>query len=257
MNNKRFSNAAKTYDLHAAPQKELAKRITDLLPALVNPRILEIGSGTGVLTRRLIEIYPASKIHAIDIADDMVEFCKREFSQFDNVSWEVADVESYQDNCEYDLISSSASLHWAINIFDTLSNIYNHLKPGGYFILGMMLKGTLSELRKLRKNIAPNKGDGPILPSKKEMDTYIHTIGFDIIKNNHTFKKIEYKNTQTFFSSIHEQGVTPLQKNDFPLNRSELIDLISCYQKSNAGNNCVYATYETAGYLLKKPLIKD
>lgn len=257
MNNKRFSNAAKTYDLHAAPQKELAKSITDLLPSLVDPHILEIGSGTGVLTRMLIEKYPSSKIHAIDIADDMVRLCKREFSSFNNVSWEVADGETYQDNCTYDLISSSASLHWTMNIFDTLSNIYNYLKPGGYFILGMMLKGTLSELRSLRKNIAPNKGNGPILPSKKEMDSYIHAIGFDIIKNNHSFKKIEYKNTQTFFSSIHEQGVTPLQKNDFPLNRSELIDLINCYQKLNAGDNCVYATYETAGYLLQKPLIND
>ena len=71
MNNKRFSNASKTYDLHAAPQKQLARTIVDFLPILENPSILEIGSGTGVLTRKLQEKFPNSKIHAIDIADKL------------------------------------------------------------------------------------------------------------------------------------------------------------------------------------------
>ena len=255
MNNKRFSNASKTYDLHAAPQKQLARTIVDFLPILENPSILEIGSGTGVLTRKLQEKFPNSKIHAIDIADKMIEFCKSEFSQFNNITWQVADGQFYQNSHLYDLIASNATLHWTSNLSHTLSTIYTNLKPGGLFILGMMLNDTLSELRNLRKHIAPKKGDGPILPTKKDIDRQISSIGFNIIKENHNHRKVQYSNTQVFLKTIHQQGVTALQRNDLPLNRSELLQLINCYQKVNSDDNGVYATYETAGYLLKKPIV--
>ena len=62
----RFSNVASTYDRHADPQRALADSLSIVMPDCNPDKILEIGSGTGILTQLLINTYPVSKIHGID-----------------------------------------------------------------------------------------------------------------------------------------------------------------------------------------------
>lgn len=55
---RRFSRAVESYNREAVAQKQIAYRMSDMLNHyLPRPcgRILEIGSGTGFLTRRLME----------------------------------------------------------------------------------------------------------------------------------------------------------------------------------------------------------
>ena len=51
--NNRFSNAASTYDQHAAPQLELIEALLEQAPATAPHRILDVGAGTGLLTEQL------------------------------------------------------------------------------------------------------------------------------------------------------------------------------------------------------------
>ena len=75
----RFSNVASTYDRHADPQRALADSLSIIMPDCNPNEILEIGSGTGILTQLLINTYPVSKIHGIDLSLSMIKLCKKRF----------------------------------------------------------------------------------------------------------------------------------------------------------------------------------
>lgn len=256
MNQKRFSNAALTYNLHALPQIKLAKSLVDFLPNIQPKHILEIGCGTGIFTRMINKKYPTANIDAIDIAEKMVSESQQKLNHLKKIKWTVGNAEIYQGIHPYDLIASSATLHWSSNLNIVMKNIYNNLTEKGYFILGIMLRGTLWELRELRRMIAPSKGPGLSLPPEAIVDQSIKNAGFETQKVKINKEKVMYDDTKSFLKAIHEQGVTGLSKKDSPLNRSELNELINTYQNKYNTIAGVYATYETAQYLLYKPLTK-
>lgn len=253
MNHNRFSNAASTYDQHAAPQLELINALLEKAPPISPHRILDVGAGTGLLTEQLATRYPTTPIDAIDLAKEMIEQSQTRLNHLRQINWIQADAETYTPQQSYTLIASSAALHWSTNLPATLQNLYNSLHPGGHFLLGLMLRGTLWELRELRRRIAPTKGIGLTLPTENHITEQIQTTGFDIIYSATAERRHIYPNTRDFLQAIHEQGVTTIPQNDRPLNRSELTALIHAYETNHATAGGIYATYETARYLLKKP----
>jgi malonyl-CoA O-methyltransferase len=253
MNQRRFSNAAATYDQHAAPQRELADTLMRYLPTSINGSILEVGAGTGILTEKLITHFPETPIDAIDIAEEMVEQSREKFIKQPCCQWVLADAQTYYRDEPYALIASSAALHWSSDLLATLNNLYSLLQPGGLFVLGIMLRGTLWELRELRRAIAPGKGGGPTLPLDEIVQQHILTSGFSLEKAHTAERRHIYENGRAFLQAIHDQGVTALQQQDYPLNRSELSALIHAYETRHATAGGVYATYQTGSYLLSRP----
>ena len=73
----RFSAAAETYDRHARPQLALAQSVVSMLPEIYPEQILELGSGTGQLTRLLANRFPGIPIDAIDVSEKMVEHSRQ------------------------------------------------------------------------------------------------------------------------------------------------------------------------------------
>jgi malonyl-CoA O-methyltransferase len=250
----RFSAAAETYDRHARPQLALAQSVVSMLPEIYPEHILEIGSGTGQLTRLLTERFPEIPIDAVDVAEKMVEHSRRKFSRFPQVNWIVADAQTYWSGARYPLIVSSSALHWVSDLRKTFDNIFQCLEPGGTFSLGMMLQGTLRELHELRGEIAPEKTPELTLPTYAETETALEGTGFCIERKKYSEEQILYDDAKAFLRAIHEQGVTggKVSAGNAPLTRSELSRLVADYQENFTPGNGVYATYETATFLLTK-----
>ena len=72
-------HAKKKLGQHFLKDKNIAHKIVDLLPK-INLPILEIGPGTGTLTKILIEKYP-DILHVIEIDPELVETLKNNFPQ--------------------------------------------------------------------------------------------------------------------------------------------------------------------------------
>jgi malonyl-CoA O-methyltransferase len=250
----RFSAAAETYDRHARPQLALAQSVVSMLPEMYPEQILDLGAGTGQLTRLVIERFPDVPIDAVDLADKMVQHSRVLFKKFTNINWIVADAQTYWSGDRYPLIVSSSALHWTADLKTTCENIYDCLEPGGYFSLGMMLKGTLKELHELRASIAPEKTPGSTLPSYEETKTCLQEAGFRLERRKRSEEEIIYDDAKSFLKAIHEQGVTggKVSTGNAPLNRTELSQLVADYQDVYASDGGVYATYETATFLLTK-----
>ena len=250
----RFSAAAETYDQHARPQLALAQSVVSMLPESIPEQILELGSGTGQLTRLLAERFPETKIDAVDLAEKMVEHSRAKFSHLPQINWTVGDAQTYWRGKRYPLIASSSALHWVDDLRATFENIFRSLEPGGTFALGMMLQGTLKELHELRREIAPEKTPELTLPTYEETKACLENAGFRMERQKHGTEEIIYNDAQTFLRAIHEQGVTggKVSAGNAPLTRTELSQLVADYQTNHASGGGVYATYETATFLLTK-----
>jgi malonyl-CoA O-methyltransferase len=250
----RFSAAAETYDRHARPQLALAQSVLSMLPEMYPEQILELGSGTGQLTRLLTGRFPEVPIDAVDVAEKMVAHSRATFQRFPQIKWIVGDAQTYWGGDRYPLIVSSSALHWAADLRKTCENIFQCLEPGGTFSLGMMLQGTLRELHGLRKEIAPEKTPELTLPTYEETKACLQDAGFTLERRKHSEEEIIYGDAKAFLKAIHEQGVTggKVSAGNAPLTRTELGRLVADYQENHAADGGVYATYETATFLLTK-----
>ena len=251
---KRFSAAAETYDRHARPQLALAQSVVSMLPEMYPEQILELGSGTGQLTRLLTERFPDVLIDAVDVAEKMVAHGRARFSRHAHINWIVDDAQTYRGDARYPLVVSSSALHWVADLQETCDNIFQSLEPGGTFSLGMMLQGTLKELHEVRTEIAPGKAPHVTLPTYEETKVCLQAAGFHLERRKHSEEEIIYDDAKAFLRAIHEQGVTGgrVSAGDTPLNRTEISRLAADYQIAYASDGGVYATYETATFLLTK-----
>lgn len=250
----RFSAAAKTYDRHARPQLALAQSVMAMLPKEGGQKILELGSGTGQLTRLLTESFPHTPIDAVDIAKKMIEHSRSKLRHLSQINWIIGDAQTYWGGHRYPLIVSSSALHWVENLHATFDHIFQLLEPGGTFALGMMLNGTLQELHTLRREIAPEKTPEQPLPTYTETTRALEAVGFRIERNKHSTEHILYPDAKAFLRALHEQGVTggKVSMGNAPLTRTELSQLVVDYQDTYATRGGVSATYETATLLLTK-----
>jgi len=107
-----FSQAAQ-YDSAASVQAETARRLALKLAALpVAPaRILEIGCGTGLLSRHLAAAFPAAQLTLTDISAAMLERCKARLGE--GPAYRVMDGEAADSAMgNFDLIASSLAVQW-------------------------------------------------------------------------------------------------------------------------------------------------
>lgn len=146
-----FSKAAPDYNKWAEPHLRIAQNLLSFLPERADT-ILELGCGTGILTKLLCSKYPLAKITAIDIAPGMVEQCK-ERCQHKNLSVTVAAAEEFRLPNNADLIVSSSSFHWFYDKAAVAKNIQKSLAPHGRFAVAMSVKGFFQELYTLYKSI--------------------------------------------------------------------------------------------------------
>lgn len=251
---KRFSAAAETYERHARPQLSLARSVCDILPEVYPEQILELGSGTGQLTRLLTDQFPDVLIDAVDISEKMVEHSRDKFKRFEQIKWIQGDAQTYRGSDPYPLIVSCAALHWVHDLRQTFDNIFQCLEPGGFFALGMMLRGTLMELHSVRHEVAPQKTPPSELHSMDEVVHELHFAGFHILRKKVSEEEVAYDSATDFLKTIHEQGVTgaKVAAARAPLTRQELNRLIELYQERYTSLDGVYATYQTATLLLTR-----
>jgi tRNA (cmo5U34)-methyltransferase len=100
------------------------------------PRILELGAGTGLLSAMLLDKYPNARMTLIDFSSDMLEQAKARFAGSDRITYITADYTSYPFHEPFDAIVSSLSIHHLSHPQKQalFRSVRGWLKPGGRFI---------------------------------------------------------------------------------------------------------------------------
>jgi len=145
-----FDRAANSYDASAILQLEIAKRLALRLDYIkLQPQCtLDIGCGTGYVTKDLLKRYPKAKVIALDIAINMINETKKTGGWFRKPRLVCADAEQLplQAN-SVDLVVSNLMLQWSNNLEKTFIGFESVLAPNGLLLFTTFGPDTLKEMR--------------------------------------------------------------------------------------------------------------
>jgi tRNA (cmo5U34)-methyltransferase len=98
--------------------------------------ILDLGAGTGLLTRYLHEIFPQAHFTLVDISEGMLDIARSRFCGFDQFDFLISDYSSELPIGKFDLAASALSIHHLSNE-DKLKlyrKIHDSLNENGYLL---------------------------------------------------------------------------------------------------------------------------
>ena len=132
------------YDKFSSHQKEWGNALQRELKVKGNERILDLGCGNGHTTRQLADLVPRGEVVGIDTSAKMLEVAEEKCSL--NMRVELADINDLACEAEFDIVFSSAALHWVSDHERLLLNIYKALKPKGYMRVQFAADGNCATL---------------------------------------------------------------------------------------------------------------
>lgn len=150
---RRFDAAAASYEGAASVQGAIALELCEqvlALPLAPSPRVLEVGCGTGFLTRAMHPRLPGCRWIATDLSPRMVERCALRLDP--RIALRVMDGE-WPDLPEgrFDLVVSSMAVQWFEDVVAGLRRLRRLLGPGGWLAVTTLGSDTFEEWRRLRR----------------------------------------------------------------------------------------------------------
>ncbi|MGE3318510.1 MAG: malonyl-ACP O-methyltransferase BioC [Candidatus Berkiella sp.] len=257
-----FSCAAKTYDKHAFVQQEIGQRLIERLDYLKEPprTILDVGAGTGSLTRRLQQQFPQSTVLAVDIAPGMTHFAKSQQSWHfwrNNPHYFCADAEQlpFQKN-SIDLIFSNFALQWCLDLPLAFAEFKRVLKPGGMIFFSTLGPQTLFELRQ----------SFAVVDNKTHVNEFIdmHDIGDQLLNLRFSdpvidmeMVTIHYPDVKSLLKDLKGTGAHNVNKKrpSGCLPSQHYLRMLQAYDTFKLANGCIPASYEVIyGHAWQQPL---
>lgn len=148
---RRFARAAATYDAHAEAQRRICHHLVDMLP-VDEPgrfrRVLEIGCGSGCLTRDLMARLEGGEWTLNDLCESWRPALE-ELAAGRSCRFLFGDAERLPFGGPYDLIASASVLQWMRDLPAFLGKTRRHLAPGGLLLFNTFAPGNLEEVRSL------------------------------------------------------------------------------------------------------------
>ena len=146
-----FARAAATYEGQAAIQYYVADKLMAHLEqnlASSPQRILEIGSCTGLLTKRLAAQFPdLVTLYVNDLVPEFAEQIRGKTGHKAECTYLPGDIESIEIPGDLDLIISSSTFHWMEDFPALVKKLHTHMRSGGTLAFTMYSKDNLQELR--------------------------------------------------------------------------------------------------------------
>ncbi len=158
---KHFNEAAEDYD------EQISKTLIDyddMLEALINsipdqssPHILDLGCGTGNITKKLLERFSDANVTCLDISEAMIEKSKEKLADYENIEYVVGDFTLIDIIDKYDAIISSLALHHIPTIDEKkqmYQHIYDALNTNGVFYNADVIKANSTYNDKLNNRMS-------------------------------------------------------------------------------------------------------
>ena len=122
-------------NLDLLEEDQIIKRIKD------NKKILEIGSGNGILLKRFLKSKKIKKYIGTDFVSELINLSKKKYKNLGNVSFFQKDmtlIDESSFNIKFDYIISKRAIQNVLNYklqLESIDNIGYHLKKNGLMIL--------------------------------------------------------------------------------------------------------------------------
>ncbi len=161
---------------------KFGEEIVKLLNPQKNETILDIGCGTGDLTKKISEL--CEKVTGIDNSKEMIETAQKKYPE---ISFIHTDAKDYQLDERFDAIFSNAVLHWIPQADIMIRNANQHLKVGGRYVVEFGGKGcNYSIINTLKEQLDKGGLDYPSIesmlyyPSISQYSSLLENNGFEV-----------------------------------------------------------------------------
>lgn len=175
------------YDEKHAFVSQYGNDLVELLAPKKNEKILDIGCGTGDLTKRISDLNAC--VVGMDQSENMIAEAKKKYPLDD---FFVGDALNLDDRDRFDAIFSNATFHWIKEPEQVLQGIYQALKPQGRLVaefggLGNVQHITDEIIYQVKKhNVAYRDEQFPwYFPSIAEYTTLMEKVGFRVLFAQH------------------------------------------------------------------------
>lgn len=161
---------------------KFGEEIVKLLNPQKNETILDIGCGTGDLTKKIAKL--SKKVIGIDNSNQMIQTAQKKYPE---ISFIHADAKDFQFDNKFDAIFSNAVLHWIPQADTMIQNANRHLKIGGRYVVEFGGKGcNYSIINTLKEQLDKNGLDYPgiesmlYFPSVSHYSAILENNGFEV-----------------------------------------------------------------------------
>lgn len=197
----RFTTTQGTYDDNADVQHHAAHHLMQLVQDERLVDVLEVGSGSGILSRSIAGCYPDAKVTWIDLADKGPDGCVGTF-----IHGDAEGVVKKLPACSFDAVLSANAVQWIHSPMRFLSNVGRLLRDGGVAALSTFAPGTFGELSELN-------GDGglPYLTAD-EWKKCVESTGLKVETAEQETIVLEFANGRDLARHLKKTGVNALTR---------------------------------------------
>ncbi len=202
------------YGRNARFVTDLGMPVVELLAPKPGERILDLGCGDGVLTKKLRD--RGCRVVGADASPDFIRAAKAL-----GLDARLMDGQDLSFREEFDAVFSNAALHWMKQLEKVIDGVFRALKPGGRFVAEMGGKGNIARIeaatrRALQKRGLEKKVPEPnAYPSPGEYRTLLEKRGFQV-------RTLEYfprptplpKDLKTWLSTFRKDHLAVLEPGD-------------------------------------------
>jgi demethylmenaquinone methyltransferase/2-methoxy-6-polyprenyl-1,4-benzoquinol methylase len=192
-----FDDRAETWDTITTHKPQKIRHLLQYLELREGDRVLDVGTGTGVMVSFLAESVGANGcVTAIDYSRNMIEVARRKHpvEQFPQVSFRVMDVNDLGQSDQYDAIICFSCFPHFLDQAECIRRMTTTLKPGGRLMIAH------EDSREYINSLHQNAGDAvehDYLPPSEVVVRYFAAAGLQIqhVEDNVDFYIVCGKNS--------------------------------------------------------------
>ena len=245
-----FSTSAISYDANSGLHRQIAdKLLSQAVNIPVARAVLDVGCGTGYLTRRLKEIFPQSKVVGLDFSQRMLDLAKLKNN---DITWVLGDGHQLPFvDASFDLLISNLAYQWSPDLSMAFGEARRVIPPGGVMVCTLFGYNTCQELF---RSLNEAKGGSLLfsrLPDALKVKEALTLAGFKdpLVKCEQI--KIEFKDMPELTAWLKSIGANNLPREGY-IGRDLLDRAAAIYRERFAYLNGVQATFEVIRIYVQK-----
>ncbi len=243
-----FERAADSYDASAVLQREIAKRLGERLDYIKQqPKTaLDVGSGTGYITKDLLKRYPKATVFALDLAHNMALKSKAQGSWLRKPQVICGDAEQLPlKPASMDVLISNLMLQWSNDLSKVFTGFHSVLAANGLLLFSTFGPETLTEMRQSWASI----DDQPHTSQFSDM----HEIGDALLQSGFInpvtdmeMITMTYANVRQLMRDIKQIGATntDIERSRGLMGKQKLKAFEAAYEQFKTNDGLYPATWE-------------